>query len=87
MTFHFAHMAPPGKPLRRAALFVRWLRDAQSDQLVLRRRCPAQVAPRYADRRAISQVNNFVSERFESKDGRSRQDPCRPRDCHVRYFR
>ncbi|MGY6704683.1 hypothetical protein [Roseinatronobacter sp.] len=46
MTFHFAHMAPPGASLRLNPV-ARWLRDAQTGKPVGHwlARMPAQSAP------------------------------------------
>jgi len=47
MTFHFAHMAPPGQTLRRNSPVSCWLRDAQTGKPVRHWLAPrpAQPAP------------------------------------------
>ncbi|MCC5961673.1 MAG: hypothetical protein JJU09_00980 [Rhodobacteraceae bacterium] len=44
MTFHFAHMAPPGADARRTPVSC-WLRDARSGTLVQRWHRPAPQHP------------------------------------------
>ncbi len=48
MTFHFAHMAPPGRQGRRATTTrpaIRWVRNAQTGQLAMRWTQPQAVPP------------------------------------------
>lgn len=48
MTFHFAHMAPPGQQALRAATprpTIRWVRNAQTGQLRMRWEQPQATTP------------------------------------------